>query len=577
MTESTPSAATGARTWAQRTLRRLLPGRPQLDPRLWWILFAVLFGAGALVRGLLTTTLGIPSIGPDSFAYLTPALASPWLPLSEPVTLGEPYLIALSLALFHHPMGFLVVNNLLWAVSTLAIVLTLRFRLGLRAGSLALLACLSLVHANLGAEYELLSEHPARALTLLFLAALIRAMDAPWRIRNGAVLSLLVLASILIRPTGVVLAVALGIAYTVFWLRTSPALRGGVVLAAGVGACLLAAGLATNALLFKARFGDLGLTHHSGVNLYSHVAQYTDLTSPTYPDIKAGLREILPAYKKWYTDRGIYCHSWVAFGIVRGDIARDFGDHSPRSVVDQYIDRYPGTTPDARRNRIFQDLAVEGIRAHPTAYLIYAANRTALMLSELPVAVRTTVGPDFSPMWLRAHLRSAGQFTHLLDPDGGSPLATSSPGLHTWQTMGGSHPWQPPYATSPGAMARYDTTVRDMAPPVMSVTRALQYLTAPALLALTLLLIPLTWHRLDQRLLLVLGACLMIVFGHSLLHGLVNTADASRYIIPVRDLWVVAMVIAFTLAPAALRRLALAGILFTRRAGRNTPPSPAGD
>ncbi|HNX48963.1 MAG TPA: hypothetical protein PLS53_15495 [Thermoanaerobaculaceae bacterium] len=151
--------------------------------RLWltragWALTAAVLVFGLVSRLTLSLTLEVPAWYPDSRSYLDPAVLHPLLPFSEIRTAGVPALISLGMGAVGQPLGVLVLHNLLWLISALALIAALGGRLRLPWVPLVVAGYLTFVQKNLAFELPMLSEHTARCLFDLQLAWLI------WRWRD---------------------------------------------------------------------------------------------------------------------------------------------------------------------------------------------------------------------------------------------------------------------------------------------------------------------------------------------------------------------------------------------------------
>ncbi|MBI5136661.1 MAG: hypothetical protein HZA24_04900 [Nitrospirae bacterium] len=515
----------------------------------YWSAFALLLLAGAGLRAYWTATLGVPSLYPDSVGYAGPAFASPLLPLGEVRTMGTPYLIAASLAVFKHPAGLLIANNLLWALSTVAATLALGRVLGLRVLSLVLMAYLAFSYPGLAAEYSLLSDHPARIAGLLFFTALILASGAPARRRHGALLGLLAALAILVRPTGVVLVVALCIFYGWAWLRGERAERPRIAAGALLGLAIPVLVVWANCAVFKRHYGSFNLTHFSGLNLFANAGHLVDLDGPAYPEIKRALRMVLPLYVEKYVARGDHRPNWLTFGVTDEEMKRDFGNIYPVIIINYYAQQYPGATPKAKSNTVLSELVLEGIRAHPGAYLERVAGNLGRNLAQVG---HEAWGKPLRPMDLDDHAKQVGMFNNWVRPDTKSRpnFSHTALGQRVWRGMG-EHPYHPAYL-EPGQRQRYANVWAAYDGPRRGV--AAGQAATPALAALALLAVLLLRRAAppDGRLVMIAVLGGLIVFGHTLLHALLNSADPVRYILPVQDLWVIVVLTLLALAGHAL-------------------------
>lgn len=493
-----------------------ISARLALSRRAFWTAFAVLFGLALAVRVGWTFILGAPYVVHDSWGYVQAALSGGAFPMSEVRTVGYPALVSIALALFGDPVGILIVHNGFWVVSTLAIVLVLYRWLGLRVWALVALAYLGFAGKNLAFEYLLLSEHVVRALYVLVLALLIiTAVDGPrWRVTLA--LALLIVAATLTRPPAIVLV---GGAMVCFAGLAVHARRTALVHAAVVMA-IVAVGMAGYGLAFKERYGSFGLTNFTGYNLFAHFGHRTVLDSGKYPDIKKELAAFLPRYVARYSARGIYKGNWLVFGSRDRTLTADFGEQSPARVVAAYARRMKSTeSQTARMNRIYMDLAVEAIRAHPTEYVWYSLGRAARVATK---GLSLTYGDYFRDRSRSRHGEGARELARRLAPWIGSERASP----------------------------RYDTALgTTLFAALSTVTQALTHAAHALMLGAILATMALGIRALARRdapipALAYAGAVIMAVAAatiaaHVGLHGFVNALEPRRYLLPAQDfVWV---------------------------------------
>ncbi|HPC82395.1 MAG TPA: hypothetical protein P5234_03335 [Thermoanaerobaculaceae bacterium] len=362
---------------------------------------------GTLGRLATSIALGVPVWYPDTASYLEPALAHPWLPFSEVRTAGFPLIVSAGLGLTGSPLGILLLHNLLWLVSTGALVLALGGRLRSPWPALLLASYLAFVQKNLAFELSGLSEHAARCLYDLLLALLV------WHWRQlgaGTALGLAALtaANVFVKPTAVALVpvvlAALALEPASGRLLGRRRLRLALVYVLAVGTLL-----GGYAAAYRQRFGYWALSAFGGVGLYAHVGHLTDLDGRRYPEVLRELREFMPLFFSKYANSGVYMGDWLTFGSIKRECERlDFGDRSPREVVTRHARAMPGPETLARKEeRIFTALAVDGIRAHPGGYALHVARSFAkLLVHGIGVAIPLPADWAASPKHWRQALAS---------------------------------------------------------------------------------------------------------------------------------------------------------------------------
>ncbi|GEM_PF-1728738 len=353
------------------------------DHRL-FILLAGIIGLGALFRIFWTWTLKAPYLEPDSADYLQQAVSNPVLPISEVRTAGAPYLIASGLLLFQHPVGVLIVNNLLWLFSTVLIVGVLVRHHFLRICALLTAAYMSFAQKNIAFEYFLLSEHAARVLYVVFFAIIIGCVRDAWRARVALALAAVVIFNILVKPSALVLIPVSLLYFLVTAMRLFPGRKRQAFTAAMTFLSITAGCLLGYGYLFHKRYGPYDFTNFTGWNLYSHVGQFTVLDGGIYPDLKQELKKVLPRYNETYASRGNDQPDWLVYGASNQRLKADFGGESPASIIQRYVERnkQEGSRSNiARMNEIYLALSLEAIREHPGRYLWYALTETMSLIT----------------------------------------------------------------------------------------------------------------------------------------------------------------------------------------------------
>lgn len=513
-------------SWLARAWGRLREGPSE---RAYWRAFALLLTTGFLYRVWISDLLAVPSGSWDSSSYLLPALAHPWLPFSEIRTAGAPLAISLGLKLAGL-RGVLLVHNLLWLVSSGLLCLSLARRFRLRGLSLVLLLYLCCSFRNLHFEFALLSEHSARCSYALFASAAIWSWGRPgWR--STLALAAATFAAVLVKPTALALVPAAALCFLAPCLSDprrskGQALRHSLALAGLVALSLLGYGL-----LYQQRYGKLATNSFTGTALFAYTGHLTDLEAVERPELRAGLRELFPRYRRDYVARGDERPNWLVFGTAEEDLRADFGARSPARCVEEALarERDPSLTEQQQRDEIYLSLALSGIEAEPWAY-------ARLALRHLVRLFRRGTGAYYGDVFaapgaaasgsergraffLRTHERMiAPAFADLGLPPGelGPALGRAAP----------PQPWAG--AVFAGTWCAF------------VVSSAAQALLSYGWLPLALLA-PLGWRlRREREQLLLVGVLLLTVLGYGVLLALICISEAPRFMTNVQDLLVLA-------------------------------------
>jgi hypothetical protein len=335
-----------------------------------WSLVILLLVSALISRIDTSLYVKFPYWTPDSQSYVEPSMKHPLLAFSEIRTIGVPLIVSLSIGLFDHPVGVLLIHNALWLISTLALVISLVRRLGNRLIAMAMLLVLCYLQKNLSYELMMMSEHCARCLYCLWAALLISGWGRFNRTRI-LLIALVTAANIFVKPTAMVLLPA-----TVVALLTSQRSEPERRVAAAVSLCIVFLStigllIAGYLVMYKHRFGYFGLLGTVGHNLYAHVAHLTNLESDRYPEVMARLRRIMPAYFREHSARDEYLGDWVLYGSLRDKQHHIyFGDDYPGRIVREYAATTAGPQSQVKREqKVFFFLAFDAIRAHPGGYL----------------------------------------------------------------------------------------------------------------------------------------------------------------------------------------------------------------
>ncbi len=367
------------------------------------------FGFGAILvlaivfRIVWTRGVYLPGNTPDGYTYLLPALQNPKFPLDEVRPIAFPYLISFSLAVFRHPIGILIVHNALAIAAAAVLALGVRRYLRSDAVSLILLVYMLFSAKNVAFEYLLLTEHLYRCIVALVFGTLLW-LRKPASVALAALLAVPTLAGIFTKPTAVVLLPAVLTGFVVRRRVSSSWTWREVLKPSLVYAAVVVVFVCAYMTVFYQRFGSFQITSMTGFALYWNVNPLTNLEGPAHPEVKRELREFFPLYLEKYARRGQNLGDWVIWGSQSPEIERDFGKRSPEAVVRAYIQTHGSGSVFHRMDRVFMDLAIEAIRAHPIKYLETSVRSTlGLLLNGLtfsyPIMPLEDAGEISSRMW----------------------------------------------------------------------------------------------------------------------------------------------------------------------------------
>jgi hypothetical protein len=347
----------------------------------YWFLFASIVCAGAALRAFWTYKLGLPLLTPDSESYIVPILDHPFLPFSEMRTAGLPAFLLLSIGVTGSPVGILLASNLLAIVSCVTVSIALRDYRRSNIVSLVVLLFLLFNAKEFSFEYQLMTEHLSAMMYLLYAASVLASFRTPHSHWVGFTLGALVLVNILVKPSAVALIVSTLMLYGFHaWREQGP--RFAIARAGSIFVAVVATGLGLYVFAFYARYGEYNISQFEGFNQFSHVGHLTDFNSARHADIKKDLKPLIELYRNKYASRGNYQPNWLIYGTTTPELTRDFGDASPLSVVMTHLSDVPPGMRWRAANRIFGDLAFEGMRAHLGEYLIYAGQTFATLMWE---------------------------------------------------------------------------------------------------------------------------------------------------------------------------------------------------
>ena len=516
---------------------------------LYWLLFALIVVAAVGFRAFWTYALQVPFTNEDSQSYLQPAILDwPFL-FSEFRTMGTPMLNFASLAVFGHPAGILVTHNLTAVGSSILLALAIRGVLRQNLLSLAALFVTAFTAKDIAVEYHLISEHDARALYVVYAALVLWLAQNPSRYWLAALLGLVVALNVMVKPDAIVLVVATMMTFGALWWISSDA-RAKTAAAAAVFLIASVAPLLGSMAAFKVRYGTFGLSHYEGTNQFSHVGHLTVLDGGKYPELKARLRPLLEGYVEKYARHGIYFPNWLIYGTATEDLARDFGDQSPHRVIDEYVKARDGTSNFKSRNEIHRDLAIEAMLVHPIPYAKYAAERAAGLWSggytfafydDVPKAEAFKTRHPADRAGLRVWLyRAFGQDPPPCAAGEVAPARASGVPAAVFRGPLGSCaalPYNDPAVIV--VAANLDAFYAHLVTPLAAVYPMLPKAGALAAVAAAGLLIWLGGTRV--RALVGFGALLVLVlFGYSALHGIINVASPVRMTANVQDYVIIA-------------------------------------
>lgn len=531
----------------------------------YWICFAAILAAGVAYRAFWTVILVVPYVNPDTGSYLGAIIPHPLTPFSAIRTAGAPLLFMIGASSVYHPGGILLAHHALWLTSSAALAVSMRKYLGLSVLSLLMLVYLSFNAKAISFEYYAVSEHLSRVLYVFYAAAAFATWRYPRSWWLAFVLAGLVFFNILSKPSAVVLLPATIILYAFHAWRLRRDRPVPVMLVGVVSVALMAGGLLGYAAAYKARYGTFNLTSFEGYNLFSHVGHLVDLDGPAYPDLKRELAPVMKLYREKYVAKGLMEPNWLVFGSFNDALRADFGDKSPAGIISAYAQRTTGRGDLFAVNKIYYDLSVEGIRAHPREYLAHAWKSFKFLFGAGYGFIYYQFLP--SPTTVDAHRASTESFHRTLFGLGG---ATSTPSCEQSRAIARTTTWplRPFLAEATfgcgGAaydrpeirerIARVHAWFADIALPMHYLLVALPAWAAG--LAIVLLVIPLHGRRVHKITWFAafLGIC---VLGYGTLLALLNIAEVSRFMVNIQDYIVLSMGLVFAGVAATLRRALL--------------------
>jgi hypothetical protein len=477
-----------------------------------------------------------------------------------------PLVTSLSTAIFQHPVGMLLGFNLLSVGSAVALTLAVRWRLKLNLVALLVLAAMLFTPKDVSFEYFHMSEHVSRCFYVLFAAAILyfdRWRTSFWYI---AALALIALLNILAKVSAVILLPVVAVLYAYFWL-TERDERWRLVRSLSLFLLLIAGSMLAYAGAYKQKFGVFAISQSNGFHFLAHVGQFIDLDGGAYPDLKKELRPVIELYRKKYASVGDHRPNWIVYGSFDEDMRADFGNQSPARIISAYVSRQRSDRIREGQNEIYSTLAWEGIRAHPLEYLRFAADRFRHLFRDgyhfvyyeyLPLARHVDRHRDELRRLREFIYESAGQKMPGTCP--APPVAEGAPWFFRMSMRGAFEPCSSlPYddaATRAMAETLTDLYVGNTTPFAYFYLR-LPYVAAIAFLVVMLLA---PWWR-DPAATGYALILALIVFSYGVLLGLINVAEAARFMTSIQDLAILSMLIIIAVAMAQLRRAAFAGVL----------------
>jgi hypothetical protein len=546
----------------RNVLLALLSPRP-MPEKVYWVLFALILGCGIAFRGFWTFVLEVPFAYPDTGSYYAPLVTHPYFPFSEARTGGVSMFIATALALFRAPIGLLLLANLLALACTVVLALAIKSVLHQKVLSLTALLLFLFIPKDVTFEYSLLSEHYSRCLYLAAAGCMLWIVQEPQRYWLSALLGLLATLNILVKPSALVLTVAVVLALgALAWLaagarRTALARTTAVFLA--VNLTLVLAYMAA----FQQRFGTFNLTHFDGFNLYSHVGHLTVLDGGVHPELKSRLKPVLATYIEKYASKGRYEPNWLVYGATSPEIQNDLGKETPASIITEYVRQRYRSGEIRWINQVYKDLALEAMAAHPLGYLRYARDQ-ALHLWSTGYSLTYYGGwPNLSEH--RSGIAMQREWLYqfygrtVLDC-GSTEIVPADANVLTRNLFRGA------FAACVGP--RYDEpdnkrlvfiVAETFNGTLQSLSPAFEALPMVGLVGLAFGLIVLPWSRTgDIRNPFGFGLFLLLVlFGYSDFHGLVNVSEPVRMTTNVQDLAVLMFMVFIACALLQVRELTL--------------------
>lgn len=530
-----------------------------------WIVFGLILGAALALRVFLTWFFEVPFITPDSFSYLRPVIRDPWFPIDMSRTMGFPLVTSLSMAIFQHPVGMLIGFNILSIGSAVALTLAIRWRLKLNVVALLMLAVMLFTPKDVSFEYFHMSEHVSRCLYILF-AAMVLYFDR-WRTSLWYIitLALIVVLNVLAKVSAIVLIPVVFVLYAYFWLVEREE-RWRLARSMALFLVLVVGSVLGYAAAYKQKFGVFTVSQSNGTHFLAHVGHFIDLDGGAYPDLKKELRPIIELYRKKYASVGDHRPNWIVYGSFDADMRPVFGDQSPAGIIAAYVSRQQSNKKRETQNEIYSALAWEGIRAHPLEYLKFAADRFLHLFRDgnrfvyyeyFPLARHIDRHRDELQQLRQFLYATIGEKMPATCP---APVPDSAPWFFRVSMKGLLNPCSSPVYEDAAQRALAEK-VTDLYVGITTPS-ALVYLRLPfvAVIAFLVVVALAPWWRnaaaTGYALIVALTVFLLGVFL-----GLINVAEAGRFMATMQDLVMLSALIIIAVAVAQLRRATLAGVL----------------
>ncbi len=513
----------------------------RLAGRLFWAASGLVLLIALAIRVFWTATLQTPFISPDTASYVWAAMENPALPFGEQRTPGFPLAISIAAIVFHHPIGLLITANIAWLAATAALTFALAQWTRLRAVAFAMLVYLCFSPKDLTFEYYLMSEHYSRVMFMLYVAAALLVAQRPASLRRAGVLAAVTAASLLVKPTAMVCFVSTLLLYGYCWWRRATE-RGAIVRHAALVSAVAAATLVLFMLAFDLRFGQFALTNFSGTNQFSHSGHLIDYASPRNAELKARLRPIMERYTREYVAKGDFQPNWLIYGSTTDKLRADFGEVSPRSIIEEYL-RDHGTIPDTySMDRAYGAIASEGLKAHLPEYLSFALNRAEAFMRQGYSFKYSLFRP--SALDFADHARQAQETRAMLYVKWNTPpppcSASPPPPPQTFfvarfllsgplSPCGKAAGADPEDVTRAHIVDQWFQMVAGAIEPIFAILPRIAWFFPLVLLA------PAARTGAAMRALEVAAFAGVLSLGYIALHGLINTAEPPRLFAPIQD------------------------------------------
>lgn len=350
--------------------------------RLYCLAFVVLLVVGVGMRGVWIYMMQVPFSQSDSITYIQPIVQDALFPMSPVRTGGTSIFVSLALVTFGGTIGILIVNGVLAVVSGVLLALAIKTVLQQHVFSLIALYWTLFAEKNVTFEYFLMSEHYARCLYVLYAALALWVFQQPRRYWLVVILSLIVALNILVKPSAVILIFATLLAFG-FAALLRPSVRGHLIPMTVIFVGLVALPMLGYMSVFNARYGSFSLTQMEGYNQFSHIGHLTVLEGGRHPILKDRLRPLIGPYAANYASKGNYQPNWLIYDeAITDELRRDFGNEHPSIIIRKYAREFFGSDAPRIVNQIQRDLAIEALFGRPIEYLTYAAERGYALWNE---------------------------------------------------------------------------------------------------------------------------------------------------------------------------------------------------